>query len=150
MGLLHKFFERSWRGKALSLRALYLVSGVRVGLWVLPYRTVQRLVEHPLNAQPLYPPATPDAWAYQQSVVAAVEGIGRRLLGEKPCLTQALVVQRMLRQAGYDTSLHFGVTKAEGELLAHAWLEQGDIVIVGGGASPAQYTPLSQARLGTP
>jgi hypothetical protein len=72
-----------------------------------------------------------------------VEAVGRRLLGDKPCLTQALVAQRFLRQRGYDTTLRIGVAKDGRELLAHAWLEREGRVIIGGGASPVRYKPLA-------
>jgi hypothetical protein len=72
-----------------------------------------------------------------------VEAVGRRLLGDKPCLTQALVAQRLMSQGGYDSVLRLGVAKDGRELLAHAWLERGGRVIIGGSASPERYTPLA-------
>lgn len=142
MRLLRKFFGRSWADKVLLVRALGLVGSVRIGLWMLPYQKVRRLVDQPLRMTPLYPPFSPEAVAYHRRVVAAVEAIGRRVLGDTPCLTQALVAQRLLRQAGYETELHIGVTKREGELLAHAWLEQDDIIVIGGSRSRQRYAPL--------
>ncbi|MEM8598314.1 MAG: lasso peptide biosynthesis B2 protein [Bacteroidota bacterium] len=141
MDLLRKFAGRTWADKRLLLRSLALVVGVRAGLWVLPYRTVQRLVE--AKPGPVPPVSTRDGAPYQRRVVAAVESVGRRLLGDKPCLVQALVAQRLLRQGGYETSLHLGVAKDGRKLLAHAWLERDGYVVIGGGRSQFQYTPLS-------
>jgi hypothetical protein len=144
MTLLRKFVARSWADKVLLVRAFWLVSGVRLGLWALPFRTVQRLVDHPV-ALPVVSPgegALRTEYAYQRRVVGAVEAIGRRLLGDKPCLVQALVAQRLMRQGGYDSALRIGVAKDGRELLAHAWLERGGRVIIGGGTSPVRYKPL--------
>lgn len=146
MTLLRKFVARSWADKVLLVRAFGLVSGVRLGLWALPFRTVQRLVDHPVvpsdaltegGAAPLRA-----EHAYQRRVVGAVEAVGRRLLGDRPCLVQALVAQRLMRQGGYDSVLRIGVAKDGRELLAHAWLEREGRVVIGGGASPVRYKRL--------
>lgn len=145
MRLLHKFFLRSREDRVLLIRALVLVFCVRVGLRLLAFRTVRRLVDHPLVARPDGDPR--EAWMYQRRVVASVEAVGRRLLGDKPCLTQALVARRMLRQGGVDAELRIGVTKDGATLLAHAWLEQEGHVVIGGQASLVRYKPL--AAVGT-
>lgn len=128
----------------LLLRSLALVGIVRFGLWVLPYRTVQRLIDPGPSDVPSL--TIQEGAPYQRRVVAAVEAVGRRLLGDKPCLTQALVAQRLLRQGGYETSLHLGVSKDGQTLLAHAWLEREGYVVIGGGVSQVRYTPLSPVR----
>ena len=74
--------------------------------------------------------------------------MSRRLLGTKPCLTQALAAQRILRQEGIDSALRIGVAKDGQELLAHAWLERAGRVVIGGGASRARYKPLEPAQQG--
>jgi hypothetical protein len=70
--------------------------------------------------------------------------VGARLLPNRPCLTQALVLQYLLLRRG-DTlaKLHIGVAKGEdGELLAHAWIERGGRVLIGGATSPRTYRRL--------
>lgn len=111
-----------------------------MALNVLPYRSVHRMMA---VGEPGHVLQTPqEAWAYRRRVVGAVHAVGKRLLGDKPCLTQALVAQRLLRQKGYDTVLRLGVTKDGKELLAHAWLERDGQVVIGGNASQTRYTPL--------
>ncbi len=127
-----------WR---MLLRALGLVVAVRAALWVLPFGTVRRLLER-APAQPA--PGADEALVYRKRVIWAVTAVARRLLGDKPCLTQSLAAQRLLRQGGLDADLRIGVTMGEErELLAHAWLEQQGRVIIGGHTSPAKYTPLA-------
>lgn len=77
------------------------------------------------------PEATRTVWA--------VRAVGRRLMPERPCLTQALVGRLLLARDGIDATLHIGVTKAEDVLKAHAWLEYGDVIILGGRRSREEY-----------
>lgn len=142
MELLRKFMARPGPDKVLLVRAFALVSAVRLGLGVLPFQTVQRLVDFPLSQREggLY--SLQSEQDYQRRVIGAVEAIGRRLLGDKPCLVQALVAQRFMRQGGYDATLRIGVAKDGQELLAHAWLERNGRVVIGGSASPSRYKML--------
>ncbi|MEP0548316.1 MAG: lasso peptide biosynthesis B2 protein [Rhodothermales bacterium] len=147
MALLRKFLARSWADRVLLVRAFVLVSAVRIGLWVLPYRTVHRLADCPVAPRAM----TPDEERRSlRRIIGAVEAMSRRLLGTKPCLTQALAAQRILRQEGMDSTLRIGVAKDGQELLAHAWLERGTRVLIGGGHSPRLYAPLVPMRPETP
>lgn len=71
----------------------------------------------------------------------AAHAVGRRLLPERPCLTQALVLQYLLLRRGDDSAeLHVGVTKSdEEELQAHAWIERDGRVLIGGTNAPKKY-----------
>ena len=146
MGLLRKFISRSWPDRVLLVRAFGLVSAVRIGLWVLPYRVVRKLVEVPV-ADVEVPPS--EELGRLRRTVGAVEAMSRRLLGDKPCLTQALAAQRLLRQEGIDSKLCIGVSKDGGEFLAHAWLERGTRVLIGGRHSPSAFTPLAPTKNST-
>ena len=140
MALLRKFFARSWTDRKLLVRAFVLVCAVRVGLWALPFRTVHRLAECPVTPKAMTPE---EVRRDLRRIVGAVEAMSRRLLGNKPCLTQALAAQRILRQEGIDSALRIGVAKEGHELLAHAWLERDGRVVIGGWASPSRYKPLA-------
>lgn len=49
------------------------------------------------------------------------------------CLTQALAAQRLHTRSGCATELRLGATKGPDDVFrAHAWLERGDRVVVGG------------------
>jgi hypothetical protein len=92
------------------------------------------------------PSRRPVSEAYRHEVTWAASRVGARMLPKRPCLTQALVAQFFLwRRGDTSTSLHIGVTKGDdGQLLAHAWLERGGRVIIGGAGSPEQYKRLDQ------
>lgn len=69
-------------------------------------------------------------------------------IGEKPwmkalCLPRALAAQTMLRRRGIASRLCLGVARDGGALAAHAWIEIGQDMIVGG-AEATQFTRLAE------
>lgn len=141
MGILRSYWRLPWSQKATTVRVSLMVLGVRAALHVLPYRTVQRwLTRGTRDVSSLVPEVL---HARRRRIVSLVTATSKHLLGDKPCLTQALVAQRLLRQQGYDTELRIGVTKEGEELLAHAWLEREGRVVIGGQSSQIRYAPLA-------
>lgn len=127
---------RRW---ALVAKASVLVVATRAALLALPYRTVRDAFDRLPVGRPAPDPirARDAAWA--------VEAAGRRLLGRKPCLPQALVGQWMLRRAGVETEFKLGVARNAAGIHAHAWLEHGGQIVVGGRGSAVLYVPLQPA-----
>jgi hypothetical protein len=77
---------------------------------------------------------------YRHRAAWAAHAVGRRFLPERPCLTQALVLQYLLLRHGDEaTELHIGVTKEKEGLQAHAWIERNGTVLIGGKNSPREY-----------
>jgi len=135
---LQKLWKHPWRSWWLLARAGGLTVLVRIGLSLFSLKRVRRSLRRVATWFPRRPPATPKdrlraAWA--------ARAVGRRLLPERPCLTQALVLQYLLLRRG-DTSaqLHIGVTKSDGSLRAHAWVERKGTVLIGGATSPSKYS----------
>ena len=65
-------------------------------------------------------------------VAWSVETIGRKPWLGSSCLPQALAAQAMLRRRGISSRLCLGVAQDEGNLAAHAWVEVGKEVVIGG------------------
>ena len=123
----------------MLIKVSTLLAMTRLGLSVLPYRTVQRL----LDGIPQRRLHVADEAVYKRQLLWAVRTAGWRLLGDRPCLPQALVVRRLFRQIGKPPELRIGVAKGEGgRLIAHAWVECEGEVVVGGRHSPTIYTRL--------
>lgn len=143
MRLLNKYLSLAPADRVLVAQAFVLVSTVRAGLAVIPYRTVYGVLlqtSHNRGGDL----SELERAQYRRRVVRAVRAVARKLLGNKPCLPQALAAQWFLRRAGVESTLRIGVRKGENEeLLAHAWLEHDSSVIIGGGSSPHQYRPLA-------
>ena len=98
---------------------------MRVALKVLPFKRVaegaRRLAEG--SARP-----APDVHAFAH----AVDAVSRRLLRDRPCLTQALALWVFARRRRYSADLRIGVRKTpEGRVEAHAWVEQDGRVLIG-------------------
>jgi hypothetical protein len=75
----------------------------------------------------------------------AVSAASRRL-GFATCLTQALAVDAMLRRRGYPSDIRFGVRPGTGDtdpIEAHAWVESGGVVVIGGLDEGVPYVALS-------
>jgi hypothetical protein len=114
----------------LLLQAVPLVLAVRLLLWVLPSPVIIRWVRRLAGARragaaPTAPIAT---------VVWAVEAASR-LIPRASCLTQAVAARLLLHRSGYDSQLCVGVGGASGRFTAHAWLERGGRVLIGGEAA---------------
>lgn len=134
--------------RRLLLAAGLLVPAVRLALLLLPRRVARPLVARWLRpgppgraagrcVVPFLHRSTPARIGWAVRVVSAcVPGA--------TCLTQALAAQLLLRAGGHAAALRIGVTRAAaGALAAHAWVECGDVVVVGGScASLAGYALL--------
>ena len=135
-----KFMRHPAAERWLLVKAALLLAAIRVGLGLLPFQTLRRLLARMAEA--------PTGWLQESErssadrIVWAVETAGRHLPRTGTCLTQALAAQVLLARRCHPALLHIGVVKGEkGQLEAHAWLEsQGKIVI--GGSELERFTPL--------
>jgi hypothetical protein len=128
----------------LTLIVVTILLGlIRIGLFVLPFPTLRRTLNK-LAGPPHFQPV--DDPEYQSRIVWATLVASPYLLPDKPCLTQALTVQLLLRRKGIPAQLRIGVKKdRENKLLAHAWVESKDSVVIGGPESELQeYKPLPE------
>jgi hypothetical protein len=76
------------------------------------------------------------------TIVWAIEAVGRRLGRLSTCLTRALAGELLLDANGAPVTLTIGVRRTEaGALEAHAWLARDDRVLLGGAADG--YVPLA-------
>ena len=152
---------RDW---AALVRALGSLVAARAALLLLPLRNVlefasrtpsHRLGERPRKSptgatraggpggeDPQDPPQATHADPDMERMIWAVDVVGRRLFPQNPCLTQAVVVQRLLRRRGIPAELRIGVRKEQGATLeAHAWVEHGGEVVMGGRGLAEDHVP---------
>jgi len=133
---LRSLTRREW---GALVRAVPVVLLVRAGLSTLKFKDlVDRL--RSLSAQ--FPVGETSEQEIKR-IAWAVNAIGARLLGSRPCLTQALALQFLLWRRRVDTELRIGVDKDDdGQLLAHAWVVRDGKVLIGGHLSEMKYRPL--------
>lgn len=84
---------------------------------------------------------------HRENIAWAVNVVGRYVLGDNTCLTQALAAELLLRRRGYRAHTRIGVAKGyKGNLEAHAWVESDGQVVVGGPrAALTRYTVMSDS-----
>jgi hypothetical protein len=142
MQQVRKFLRLTSGDRRLLISAVLLVWTVRLGLWLLPFQGLRRLLSlrskvtrAPLTLQEADP-------ACADKVIWAVT-TASRYAPAASCLVRALVAQVLLAQQGCPAHLCIGVAKTEaGRLEAHAWIESQGKVILGGKSDLARYTPL--------
>ncbi len=138
---LRRFFTFSPLEQKLLVKAFLLLVVVRLGLWLLPFKTLQRILVR-LFPDPVSPhepilPLMTISWA----VVAASS-----LVPSSTCLTQALTLRALLARDGIHSDLALGVSRdEESQFIAHAWLEIDGRVIIGGGERD-RYTRLTNKQ----
>ncbi len=136
-----KFFRLSAAERWMLLRVAFLLGVTRLALKLIPFRTLHGLLSRGGGSSRRV--SAPDD-PYPGQVAWAVGVVGRYVLDDKACLTQALVGQFLLKRRGYPADLRIGVARAaDGELAAHAWVECDGLVLIGGPeAMVRRYTPL--------
>ena len=139
MSRLRRFLRLSAAERRLLIRAVVLLQVISVGMKVLPFRTLRRLL---VLVQKARVGSRRMDQLPVETIAGAVETAGRHMPGEKTCLTQALAAQTLLVRQGHPALLHIGAAKGEeGQLQAHAWVESEGRVVIGG-HNLGRYAPL--------
>jgi hypothetical protein len=138
---LRKVLALSPEEQRLVVKAALLIGLIKLGLKLLPFRTLWAILN--VVSRPSFGFAARDRLSPER-ISWAVMATGRYLLRVRPCLTQALAVRLLLMRRGYPADLHLGVaTSDQGPIQAHAWVETGGRIVIGGSTSELQhYTPL--------
>ena len=140
MSRLRKFLRAPSSDKGRLGRTWLLLAGVRLGLWLLPFSTLRRILARWMAA----PTELPANGSEEEvaKVIWAVKNCSRLVPGAS-CLTQALAAKVLLTRLGQATSLRIGVAKnAQGRFQAHAWVERDGRILIGGVRNLRRYTAL--------
>lgn len=129
-----RFLELSGRERRLLVEASTGVLAARIALATLPFRTVHTLTRKLKFAVKRYDALKCSEPAAADMVARAVERAGHNLPGVR-CLARALAGSVILARHGHDTELRIGVRCPNEGFEAHAWLELGGVVLVGGPAT---------------
>src|SRR5256712_2982691 len=137
MRRLRRFLTLPATDRRLLVEAVLFLAAIRLGLRLLPFRTLWRLLDRaprPSVAAGLF---SPDRIAWAVSVTSPY------VLGVRPCLPQALAAQLLLVRRGFPARLRLGVARGDrGQVRAHAWMATGGRVVTGGSQPGLQpYTP---------
>ena len=138
--LARRFAALEGRERLCLLPATMSLLLTRLRLRWLPLRKVLQWAELPVaetnNGSGSVDPRT-------RCRVRAAERAGHWLFPRNPCLTQALVVHRLLRRRGHASELRIGIRANSGKLQdAHAWVEYGGVVWIGERGLSEAHIPL--------
>jgi hypothetical protein len=135
-----KFLRLPPADQLLFIRIALLLAAIRIGLSLFPFQALQHFLDKVGEESGDFGRTGRDDRA---RVISATIILGRFLLGDKPCLTQALVIKLLFRRRKYPAQLQIGVAKQnDGTLSAHAWVESDGEIVIGGADSPHLYTTL--------
>jgi len=141
MKRLRKFLCKPHADRKRLIQIAGWVGAVRLGLLILPFRTVQWLLSrmaHPGAFRRHHPPVDT---VEMGRIVQAVSTAGRYLAAN--CLPQALATHAILSRRGVPVLLRIGAARnTVGAFSAHAWVEHDGKVLIGQLEDLQRYVPL--------
>ena len=139
MKLLYKFLRLPSADQRLLVQSVLLLGVIRLGLWLLPFQTLQHLLANVARK----PSRQRNTSMVSSERIARAVTVASQYVPAATCLPQALATQMLLVRCGHPARLRIGLIKgATGQVEGHAWVEsQGSIVI--GGSGLERYTLLS-------
>jgi transglutaminase superfamily protein len=106
----------------LLVRAGWEVVIARIELTCLPFHRVRSRSTRRVRVSEHSPRRI--GWAVQ---------VASRFVPRATCLTQAIAAKRLLERNGFECELRLGVARTDDGLIrAHAWIERGEEIVVGG------------------
>lgn len=140
MKQLRKFLALSVQCRILLGKALILIGLIRVGLWMIPFRRFNPLIQGVITRTRRQEPSNIISVS---DVIWAIETASYYFPGKPKCLARALTTQVLLNHYGHTCELRIGVAKTETEgFVAHAWIERDGQVLIGGDYNLSSLTLL--------
>jgi hypothetical protein len=134
---LHTCFRLSRLERRLAIKSIALAGFVRLGLWLLPFRVMQRVCRSFGRAGRGH-----RGEAGTREIVWAVR-LASRYVPRATCLVQALTTQILLDRHGHAGKVHIGVAlDAKLGFRAHAWVESQGKVLLGGSEELDHYASI--------
>lgn len=139
MDRLRRLLGLSWPERRLLAGAFLLVAFVRLGLSVLPFATLRRLLARTRRERRL----AEELHAAEVERIEWAVSAAARFVPAATCLTQALATEWLLARIAEPADLRIGVRRAEdGKLMAHAWVVCRGRVVAGRVKGLSRYTVL--------
>lgn len=133
--LLKKWLELPEADRILFIKIFCLAGMVRVAILIAPFKWLARYLGRQGFASA--DEADTSKLAEAQRIGRAIEVVSRHTPWESKCLVQAITGKLLLKNRGIANTLYLGVRKNEkNQLIAHAWLRVGPLIITGGSGMP--------------
>lgn len=124
-----KFLRLPSTDRRLLIKSAFLLGVIRLGLSLLPLKTLLGLVRGVKHERT----GVSSADNISSDRIAWAVIVASRYVPFATCLTRAMVVQMLFAQEGYPAHLRIGVAKSEEDRLeAHAWVESQGRIVIGG------------------
>ena len=125
MQRLNNFISSSYQKKKLIIRCLFLLSTIRIGLWVMPFKWINDRYGNEESDQEFEA-----NWNVISEIADTVEACSKYVPGAT-CLTQAFTALRLLRGFDQPCRMAIGAEKQGDGIKAHAWIEVDNQVVIG-------------------
>ena len=130
-----RFFRKPAREKRLILEATLFLGLARFAILFIPFKVKARYLGAHMKKTPNRPVAT-----HKNALIAvarAIQTAGRHAPWECVCLGRSIAGKLMLNRRKIPATLYLGVAKDDDKnLIAHAWLRSGDMMVTGGREAP--------------
>lgn len=142
---------RKWRQAArqplsvigLIPAAWMLIGAASLAVAVLPFRRIAPVLGRNLGTASLTPLASPTAMRRAIRIGQAISLAAKYMPARSDCLPQAMAGAVLCRAFRVPYAAYFGASASvagrEGELLAHAWVQSGQVTVSGGSGSFQHY-----------
>lgn len=120
------------REERRALRAaLWAVPLAQLSLLLIPFRRVVDATKRIPHRKSAVAPPERLSWA--------VGVVSRRLVRRNRCLVDAVALSLLLQRNGTAATIRFGAMRRDGRFEAHAWVESGGRILIGGEQSPESF-----------
>ena len=128
---LAPFFALPARERCLAVEACLCLLAVRLALGILPFRVALRVLRAVLAEAPVEFTNGRTDPAASREIGRAIARAARHAPFRALCLQQAFAAWLMLRRRGLSASVHLGLAREAGSLVAHAWCRCGALPVTG-------------------
>jgi hypothetical protein len=144
MRKLRKLLQMSMSDRLLLLNTTLLLSTIRLSLWLLPFKIWRPFLEESTTSTATSTPKIPLG-----KITWAINIVSSQMPGGVKCLARALATHILMTKYGHTPKFKIGVAKGgEGQLEAHAWIENPDGKIVMGWLEDlGRYLPLPSFQM---
>ena len=142
MNTYQKIIALSWTERFLLVEACLYLGMARAALLTLPFKRIAPFLGEQVEKDDVRETDSPPS-NIARRIGWAVDVMSRRTPWESACLAQAIAGKFMLKRRGLTSLLYLGTRKDEaGQFTAHAWLQNGNEILLGGGGHET-FTVLS-------
>ena len=123
---LQRFVRLGPEDRRLLLRAVFWIGMGRLWLAAFPFQRLASRLSADAGSEGVDPELV-------RRIGEAVSTAGAHVPWRSDCFPRSIAAHQLLKRHGYASTIHLGVEKAgDGELLGHAWVTCGGIVVTGG------------------